>query len=203
MWLSVYPEKENYEDTCRVWNTLGCFNAVPQLCSVHVAYANDRNSVVTLSMHPTVFPTKHVKSISYLIRLKSLRNSIWQMYDKHLTTCGFWPRVRARALRAPVFFRLINMQNGALRAPPPIAASLLLIYTPKLSLRPELGQSGVVYLSIGLSCTFLSYIASYWATLVHPKSYAAPSELSWILLSYVAPFWATLDPIYSKLSCAL
>ncbi len=53
MLLSFYPEKENYEDTCRVWNTLGCFKAVPQLCSVHVAYANDRNSVVTLSTHPT------------------------------------------------------------------------------------------------------------------------------------------------------
>jgi hypothetical protein len=35
-----------------------------------------------------------------------------------LLTSGFWPRVRARALRAPVFFRLINMQNGALRVPP-------------------------------------------------------------------------------------
>jgi hypothetical protein len=33
------------------------------------------------------------------------------------TTSGFWPRVRARALRAPVFFGLINMQNGALPAP--------------------------------------------------------------------------------------
>jgi hypothetical protein len=79
-------------------------------------------------------------------------------------TSGFWPRVRARALRAPVFFRLINMQNGALRAPPPIAASLLLIYTPKLSLRPELGQSGV-------------RISFHWAKL-HPP------ELHCILLSY-------------------
>jgi hypothetical protein len=30
--------------------------------------------------------------------------------------------LRARFLRAPVFFKLINNQNGALRAPPPIAA---------------------------------------------------------------------------------
>jgi hypothetical protein len=38
---------------------------------------------------------------------------------KYLVTSGFWPRVRARALRAPA------MPNRALRAPPPIAASLL------------------------------------------------------------------------------
>jgi hypothetical protein len=49
----------------------------------------------------------------------------------YMVTSGFWPRVRARALRAPVFFGLINMQNGALRAPLPIAASLLLtLYLP-------------------------------------------------------------------------
>ncbi len=33
-------------------------------------------------------------------------------------TSGFWPRVRARALRAPVFLGLIATANGALRAPP-------------------------------------------------------------------------------------
>ncbi len=99
----------------------------------------------------------HVFFMNHLPRSINVNTNIF-------VTSGFWPRVRARALRAPVFFRLIHTQNGALRAPPPIAASLLLIYTPKLSLRPELGQSGVrhcVYLSIGLSCTLLSYIVSY------------------------------------------
>ncbi len=38
------------------------------------------------------------------------------------STSGFWPRVRARALRTPVFFGLINMPNGALRAPPTVRA---------------------------------------------------------------------------------
>jgi hypothetical protein len=33
------------------------------------------------------------------------------------TTSGFWPRVRARALRAPVFLAYCP-PNGALRAPP-------------------------------------------------------------------------------------
>jgi hypothetical protein len=85
-------------------------------------------------------------------------------------TSGFWPRVRARALRAPVFFRLINMQNGALRAPPPIAASLLLIYTPRLSLRPKLGQSGV---RISFHWAKLHLTELRWCTLratLHPLS---------------------------------
>jgi hypothetical protein len=106
-----------------------------------------------------------------ILRMKKLLHFCTNVHDFSpgrlkilLRTSGFWPRVRARALRAPVFFRLINMQNGALRAPPPIAASLLLIYTPKLSLGPELGQSGV-------------RIYFHWAKL-HPP------ELHCILLSY-------------------
>ena len=63
----------------------------------------------------------------------------------------------------PSFWTLCHGKRGAAR-PPPIAASLLLIYTPKLSLRPELGQSGV-------------RISFHWAKL-HPP------ELHCILLSY-------------------
>ncbi len=73
-------------------------------------------------------------------------------------TSGFWPRVRTRALPAPVFLGSLTWQTGRSAPPPPptptIAASLLLIYPPKLSLRPELG-------SIGQSCTLLSYTESY------------------------------------------
>ncbi len=81
----------------------------------------------------------------------------------YATASGFWPRVRARALRAPVFLSYLTHKQGRCASPPPIAASLLLIYTSKHSLRPELGPSGggCVYLSFGLSCTLLSYIASY------------------------------------------
>ncbi len=109
-------------------------------------------------------------------------------------TSGFWPRVRARALRAPVFLGLLTCQTGRCAPPPPIAASLLLIYPQKLSLRP-LG----VYLSIGQSCTLLSYIASYWATL-HPPD-VHPNELRCTLLSYAVPLryaafnWVMLHPI--------
>ncbi len=47
-------------------------------------------------------------------------------------TSGFWPRVRARALRAPVFFSSLLRQTGRCAPPPPVAASLLLIRPPKI-----------------------------------------------------------------------
>ncbi len=40
-------------------------------------------------------------------------------------TSGFWPRVRARALRAPVFLGALPRPTGHCEPPPPIAASLL------------------------------------------------------------------------------
>ncbi len=43
---------------------------------------------------------------------------------KYLTTSGFWPRVRARALRAPVFLGSLSCQKGGAARPPPLAASL-------------------------------------------------------------------------------
>ncbi len=75
--------------------------------------------------------------------------------NQYKQTSGVWPRVRARALRSPVFFGLINMPNRALRVPPAFAASLILIYPPKLFLRPELGPPGV-------------HISIHWAKL-HPS----------------------------------
>ncbi len=42
-------------------------------------------------------------------------------------TSGFWPRVRTR------LFQLIATPNRALRAPPPIVASLLIIRPPKMN----------------------------------------------------------------------
>jgi hypothetical protein len=45
-------------------------------------------------------------------------------------TSGFWPRVRARALRAPVF---LACKKGRCALPfPPITASLLLIHLTKI-----------------------------------------------------------------------
>jgi hypothetical protein len=42
---------------------------------------------------------------------------------KYVKTSGFWSRVRARALRAPVFLGSLTRRKG--RCAPPIAASLL------------------------------------------------------------------------------
>ncbi len=48
-------------------------------------------------------------------------------------TSGFWPRVRARALRAPIFLSSLPPQTGRCAPPTPsIAASLLLIGPPKI-----------------------------------------------------------------------
>ncbi len=47
-------------------------------------------------------------------------------------TSGFWPRVRARALRAPVFLSSLPPPNGALRAPLPACRNFAASYlTPK------------------------------------------------------------------------
>jgi hypothetical protein len=77
-----------------------------------------------------------------------------------LLTSGFWPRVRA-----PVFFRLTNMQNGALRAPSRPSQLRCFLFTPQnFPSGPNSGSQGCVYLSIGsklhppeLHCILLSY----------------------------------------------
>jgi len=84
------------------------------------------------------------------------------------------------------------MPNGALRAPRPWQLRCFLFIPQKYGnyfqkqIASLLAQTRV-YLSAGLSCTLLSYFASYWATL-HPP------ELHWNLISYTAPYWATLHP---------
>jgi hypothetical protein len=42
--------------------------------------------------------------------------------DYYFITSGFWPRVRARALRAPVFLGSLKPQMGAARPPRSFAA---------------------------------------------------------------------------------
>ena len=85
-------------------------------------------------------------------------------------TSGFWPRVRARALRAPVFLGSLTAKRGAARPPPYIAASLLLIHPQKIkityfqrknaSLQAQTWAARGVYLSTRLSCILLSYAAT-------------------------------------------
>jgi hypothetical protein len=49
-----------------------------------------------------------------------------------IKTSGFWPHVRARALRAPVFLSSLPPQTGRCAPPPAYAASLLLIRPLKI-----------------------------------------------------------------------
>ncbi len=83
-------------------------------------------------------------------------------------------------------------------APPTIGASLLLIHPPEIKkinyfqiqntfLQAQTLAAGVVYLSTGLICTQLSYIAPYWQRCN--------------LLSYAAPYWSTVYP--TELHCPL
>jgi hypothetical protein len=142
---------------------------------------------------------------------------------------GFWPRVRARALRAPVFLGSLPRQLG--RSAPPAHHSFAASYSSAknvnlLFTEPCCTLLGYVALTklhctilccaahywaklhpSGLHSTLLICAAPYWATLhpiwamLDPKSYAAPSELSCTHLSLAAPFWATLPP--SELCCTL
>jgi hypothetical protein len=77
------------------------------------------------------------------------------------TTSGFWPRVRARALRAPVLLGLLTCQTG--RCAPLAHGSFAASYSaPKnnyfqkqiASLLAQTRAAKGVYLSTGLSCTY-------------------------------------------------
>ncbi len=102
-------------------------------------------------------------------------------------TSGLWPRVRARALCAPVFFCSLPCPTGRCAAPAyrSFSASYL---SPKACPQARPRSARGVYLSIGLTCTLRNQIASYWATLNLP-------ELRCPLMSYTASYWATLYPL--------
>jgi hypothetical protein len=85
-------------------------------------------------------------------------------YISIYVTSVFWPRVRARVLRAPVFFGSINLPKGALRAPPSIAVSLLLIHPPEIK---------ITYFFSETNC-LLSYAVPYFELRCTLLSYAAP-----------------------------
>jgi hypothetical protein len=93
--------------------------------------------------------------------------------ETHITniylTGGFWPRVRARALRAPVFLGSLPCPSG--RFAPPTCPSQLrcspqnkrINYFQKqnVSIQAQTRAARGVYFSTGLSCTRLSYAAPY------------------------------------------
>ncbi len=77
-------------------------------------------------LHQTVFVFPLKEIIDHYSFLALSWHQIWQ-------TSRFWPRVRARALRAPVFLVSLTRHMGRCAPPPPIAASLLLIQPPKIN----------------------------------------------------------------------
>ncbi len=115
-------------------------------------------------------------------------------FDGIYYTSGFWPRVRARALRAPVFLGSFICQTAPPLWPPPghrsFAAPPKIINIPEtkcFSSGLNLGLQGCISFhraklhSSELHCTFLIYAAPSWA-LLHPN------ELHCTLLSYAATY---------------
>ncbi len=97
----------------------------------------------------------------------------------YISTSGFWPRVRARALRAPVFLgslprpmeRCAPLHPSQLRCSPQTKKT---ISRNKMSpSRPKLGPPGAYVFPLGDA-------APYWATLY-------PRELRCPLVSYAVP----------------
>jgi hypothetical protein len=78
-------------------------------------------------------------------------------------TSGFWPRVRARALRAPVLLGTKTRPTGRYAPPYPSQLRCFLFTPPKLSLRPELGPPGAFTVSFHWAKLhpIELYIASY------------------------------------------
>ena len=92
------------------------------------------------------------------------------------TTSGFWPRVRARALRAPVFLGPLVRQTGRCAPPPPPIAASLLPQKYRNKLFPE-----TKCLPSGSNSGCLGHIFFHWAKLHH-------TELRCTLLSYTVHF---------------
>ncbi len=222
MWFSIKTINEMYLAVCQTndWHALiqqSTENLKGLSCLVKFANMTMKSKPlnicfgVTLESKFTVVPYFRLsmynsftsKAFEFLFHIYDF---IYQIYlCKYFILVGFGRACAPGRCAHPSILDSLTCKTGRC-APPRPSQLCCFFFTPQnFPLRPELGQSGVriSFHWAKLHPPELLYIASYWATLVHPKSYAAPSELSWILLSYVAPFWATLDPIYSKLSCAL
>jgi hypothetical protein len=120
-------------------------------------------------------------------------------------TSGFWPRVRALALRAPppAYCSFAAFPEG----PNSAARGVISFHWAKLHLTLHHTELRCTLLSSAspneLHCTLLRgavplrYAAPYLSVAAPYLIYAAPSGILWAMLhplSYAAPFWATLHP---------
>ena len=126
------------------------------------------------------------------------------LMSSYLRTSGFWPRVRARALRAPVIWSHCHARRGAARPPPHLSQLRCFYLSPKAFHQFQLDRQGRISFHWAklhpaeLHCTLLSYAAPSWAPL-------HPNELHCTLLRYPVPLryaafnWVTHHPIWAKL----
>ncbi len=123
----------------------------------------------------------------------------------YIGTSGFWPRVRARALRAPVFLGSLPRPTGRcapprpsqLRCSPKNNKNWLFPETKCFPSGPNSGSHGRIFFHWAklhpteLHSILQSYSAPFWAPL-------RPPELRCTLLSFAAFHWATPHPIWAK-----
>ncbi len=112
------------------------------------------------------------KSSKFLMMTFTCRSPSYLLY-----TSGFWPRVRARALRAPVFLGSLTRQKGAARPPRPSQLRCFSFFKNKnnlfskkmlpFRLQAQTRAARDIYFSTGLSCTLLSYVELRF---MHPLS---------------------------------
>ncbi len=114
----------------------------------------------------------------------------WSLLEKlqsHLSRAYCLQVGFGRALRAPVFLGALPCHTGC--APPrpsqlrcsPQNKKINYFQKQNVFLQAQTQAPSGIYFFTGLSCTFLSYAAPYWASL-------HLSELRCILLSYAAPY---------------
>ncbi len=81
---------------------------------------------------------KKENQITCILMCKEIQSGA--VAKSYMTTSGFWPRMRARALRAPVFLSSLPPQTGRCAPPPRPSQLLCFLFDPQKYLQPiELG----------------------------------------------------------------
>ncbi len=95
------------------------------------------------------------KSLSSLYILRVGYIYFKYLFGHFLHTSGFWPRVRARALRAPAFLGSVTWQTGRCTPPyrsfgaPPPPQKKTISRNKMLPFRPKLAPPGAYIISLG------------------------------------------------------
>jgi hypothetical protein len=106
-------------------------------------------------------------------------------FGVYIVTSGFWPRVRARALRAPVFWNSLRRQTGRCAPHPPIAASLLLIRPPTIN---------------KIHRTRAARVKGFFLSTVPPRPESIPYRVPGLLSS--RPNWVPPTPSPARECCS-